>query len=110
MPTLRLELPIRPSDAEIASLRADLAPCAASAYELPSQSMDLREIALAVSFASDALQGVDVLVHWLKAWLPRAPGSNQARIRLSDGRTLELEATADPDAFVETLRAALIKM
>jgi len=110
MPTLRLELPIRPSEAEIEALRADLAPCAGDVYELPSQSMEPGEIILAVSFLSDALQGADVLVHWLSARLPRAPGRNQARIRLSDGRTLKLEATTDPDAFVKTLRAALKKM
>lgn len=101
MPTLRLELPVRLSSAEIEALQADLEPYG-YVDELPPTRYDLQSVMLGISVVSDVLQGVDVLGNWLQ----RTPRANQAVIRLADGRSFRLEAT-DPDAFRKALKAAL---
>ena len=101
MPTFRLDLPVRPSEAEIAALRAELEPYG-EVVELPPVSFGLREVILGISFLSDVLQGADVLANWLG----RTPRANKAVIRFSDGRVIRYQDT-DPEVFRKTLRAAL---
>lgn len=101
MTTLRLELDVRPSAADVARLRADLAPYAS--LNDAAESLDLAAAAFFVSFFADALQGVDVLLAWIKGLRARNPQMHTASLRLADGRTFEVQTT-DEDA----LRAALL--
>jgi hypothetical protein len=52
------------------------------------------------------LQGAEVLANWLQ----RTPRGNRAVIRLADGRTLSMETSGDPDAFLKALKGALKQM
>ena len=54
MPTLRLELPVRPSHVEVEALQADLEPYG-DVYEMPPVSYDVQGIALAVSLLFEAI-------------------------------------------------------
>ncbi|MEW6240832.1 MAG: hypothetical protein AB1564_08505 [Chloroflexota bacterium] len=106
MPEIMLKIPAQVDPSQIETLRAELKSYA-EVQTSPAQSFDFASTALvvasAVAFSANALQVADILADWLK----RAPKGNQAEIRLSDGRTLKMEANADPDEFVEQLRAAL---
>lgn len=75
MPTLRLELPADMSKAAIDALQTELEPHG-DAYELPSPGLDLMTVILGISFVSDVLQEVDVLVNWLQL----TPQANKAVI------------------------------
>jgi hypothetical protein len=101
MATFRLELDTRPAGADLARLRADLAPYAS--VNDAAESLDLAAAAFFVSFFADALQGVDVLLAWLKGLRARSPQMHTATLRLADGRSFKVETT-DEDA----LRAALL--
>ena len=103
MPTLRLELDTRPTETDVARLHDDLAPYAD--VERAAESYDFTGLATAaffVSFFSDAIQGVDVLLTWIKTLRDRNPRMHTATIRLADGRHFEVKATNEDD-----LRAAL---
>ncbi|MFZ5904718.1 MAG: hypothetical protein ACOYZ8_14320 [Chloroflexota bacterium] len=106
MPEIMLKIPAQVNPSQIETLRAELRPYA-DVQQPPAQSFDFASTALVVAstvaFSANFLQIADILAGWLK----RAPKGNQAEIRLSDGRTLKMEANADPDEFVEQLRAAL---
>ncbi|HFD38511.1 MAG TPA: hypothetical protein ENJ31_01490 [Anaerolineae bacterium] len=102
MPTFRVELPNRPSRADLEALQTALAPYG-YVDQLPPAKYDFQSVSLIISFASDMLQGADVLVHWLR----RVPRGNQAVIRLADGRSLKMESSHDPDAFLKALKSAL---
>ena len=105
MPTFRLDLPTRPSEAEIAALQAELEPYG-EVVEPPPVSYGLGEGLLILSFAADMVQGIDILIPWLKAWLARTPRAHEAMIRLSDGRTFEVKTTNER-ALRQALKAAL---
>ena len=102
MTEIMLNIPARPSSAQIADLQAELKPYA-EVYEPPTESYDFTSAALIVAFSANALQVADILRNWLK----RTPRGNQAEIRLSDGRTFKMEANTDPDEFVKQLKAVL---
>jgi len=106
MPELMLKIPTQLASSQVEDLKAELKPYA-DVQQPPAQSFDFASTALVVAstvaFSANALQVADILADWLK----RAPKGNQAEIRLSDGRTLKIEANADPDDFVKQLRAAL---
>jgi hypothetical protein len=101
MPTFHLQVPARVTKADIEALQAGLEPYG-EVYEVPSPSLDLEWIALALSLVFEAVQAADVLANWLQ----RTPGANRAVIRFADGRTIRLEDT-DPEAFRKALRSAL---
>ena len=105
MPSFLIDLPVRPSEAEIEELQAELASLA-KITEPPAQQFSFGGMALIVEFGANALQVVDILANWLR----RRPRGNQATIRLADGRTLKMEANTDPDDFVKQLKAALKNM
>jgi len=108
MTMLRVELPVRPSGADLAALQAEMA-----AYghvdELPPVSYDFQSFALGVSFVSDALQAIDVLVNWLSARIQSTPRVHQAVIRLSDGSRFELKSDNE-ETFRAALKAAIEKL
>jgi hypothetical protein len=81
MPTLRVELPARVSQAEVEALRGDLAPFG-SVDELPSASYDPAAIMLGISFVSDILQGAEVLANWFQ----RTPPGQEAICRTMLGQ------------------------
>ncbi len=104
MPELMVNLPVRPTEGEIAGLKSALF-SVARMQELPAKSFSLDPAGLAfiVGFSADALQVADILFNWLKS-LRRC---NSASVRLSDGRLFKLESTSDPQQFIAQLRAAL---
>ena len=105
MPQLTVTLPVLPSSSELAALQRELG-AMAQVYESNHESYSFDQAAFIVSFGANALQIADILGNWLK----RAPRGNQAVIRLSDGRTLKMEAHTDPEDFVKQLKAALKKI
>jgi hypothetical protein len=105
MPEIVITLPTGPTTVELESLRREIGP-QAQVYELTAEHYSFDQVAFGISLGANALQVVDILANWLK----RTPRGNQAVIRLSDGRTLKMEADADPDDFVKQLKAALKKM
>jgi len=106
MPEIMLKIPAQVGSSQIETLRAELRPYA-EVQQSPAQSFDFASTALvvasAVAFSANALQVADILAGWLR----RTPKGNLAEIRLSDGRTLKMEANTDPEDFVKQLRAAL---
>ncbi len=107
MPTIRLELDTRPTETELARLHADLAPYAS--VNSAAESRDFTGLATAaffVAFFSDAVQGVDVLIGWIKGLFLRTPRMHTATIRLADGRSFKVETT-DEAALRAALQAAL---
>lgn len=101
MPSFHLELP-RPIPArQVDDLRRDLAPYG-DAQEAPATTFNFETVALVISLTANVLQGIDVLVNWLKA----QPRGNQAVIRLADGRTIRIEASG-MDAFRSMLQNAV---
>jgi len=101
MPNLHLEISAQVPATAIKALQTGFKPHG-TVYEEPALSRDPLSVILGISFVSDVLQGVDVLVNWLQA----TPRANKAVIRFSDGRTLRLQDT-DPEAFRRALKAAL---
>jgi hypothetical protein len=81
MPTLRVELPARVSQAEVEALRGDLAPYG-YVDELPPASYDPAAIMLGISFVSDVLQGAEVLTNWFQ----RSPPGQGAMLPTMLGR------------------------
>ena len=102
MPEFRLKIPVQIASSQIEWLQTELKPYA-EVHKQASASFDFTTVALIVAFSANALQIADILADWLK----RTPKGNQAEIRLSDGRTLKMEANTDPDDFVKQLKAAL---
>ena len=105
MPEIIITLPEGATSVALESLRREIGP-QAQVYELTAERYSFDQVAFGISLGANALQVVDILVNWLK----RTPRGNQAEIRLSDGRTLKMEANADPDDFVKQLKAALKKL
>lgn len=101
MTEIMLKIPAQIGSSQIESLQAELEPYAE--VRQPPQSFDFTTVALIVAFSANALQIADILAGWIK----RTPKGNQAEIRLSDGRTLKMEANTDPEDFVKQLKAAL---
>jgi hypothetical protein len=108
MPTLHVELPNRPSPADLEALQADLEPFGAVS-EVPPVALGAAEIALAVSLFFEAAQGIDVLIRWLETWLDTHPKAYQATIRLPNGESFILKADNE-EAFRAALRAAVRKL
>lgn len=107
MPTLRLELDTRPTETDMERLRDDLAPYAGVQDAAQNYGLEgFATAALFVSFFSDTLQGVDVLLTWIKGLRARNPQMHTATIRLADGRHFKVEAT-DEDALRAALKAVL---
>lgn len=102
MPEILLKIPAQLSSNQVEKLRAELSPHA-EVYQPPTKSFDFASVALIVAFSANALQIADILAGWLK----RTPKGNQAEIRLSNGRTLKMEANTTPEDFVKQLKAAL---
>jgi hypothetical protein len=102
MNEIMLNIPVRPSASQMEELQSALKPYA-RVYEPPAKSFDFTGLALIVGFSANALQIVDILGNWLR----KTPRGNQAEIRLSDGRTFKMEASTDPDEFMQQLKAAL---
>ena len=102
MNEIMLNIPVRPSTSQIEGLQSELKPYA-RVYEPPSRSFDFTGLALIVGFSANALQIADILGNWLR----RMPPGNHAEIKLSDGRTFQMESNTDPDEFVKQLKAAL---
>jgi ferric-dicitrate binding protein FerR (iron transport regulator) len=102
MPEIMLKIPAELTSSHVEDLQAELKPYA-KVQRQATASFDFATVALIVAFSANALQIADILASWLK----RTPKGNQAEIRLSDGRTLKMEANTDPDDFVKQLKAAL---
>ncbi|MEW5938014.1 MAG: hypothetical protein AB1750_00010 [Chloroflexota bacterium] len=101
MAEFMLKIPAQLSS-QVEDLKAELEPHA-EVRHLLQESFDFTTVALIVAFSANALQIADILAGWLK----RTPKGNQVEIRLSDGRTLKMEANTNPDDFVKQLKAAL---
>jgi hypothetical protein len=105
MPQLRVELPARLSRMDLEALQAELDPFG-NVEECPPVSFGAAEVALAVSLFFEAVQGIDVLIRWLEAWLDHTPRAYEATIRLPDGRDFVLR-TDNKKAFRKALKAAI---
>ncbi len=99
MPFITVNFNKRISDEAIRSLQNELGTLAeVQEAGQQSYSLDFAAVALLVGFSANALQVADILNNWIKQRVPRG---NEAVIRLSDGRTLELKANSDPDSFLK---------
>ncbi len=108
MTMLRVELPARPSGADLEALQADLKSFG-NVEECPPVSFNAEGVALAVSLFFEAVQGLDVLVRWLKNWLNIHPQAHEATIRLPNGESLVLKSDNEA-AFRAALKAAIEKL
>ncbi len=105
MPYLTLKLSKRPAASEIALLQQELG-ALAEVREASAESFDLdllTPFVLMIGFSANLIQIVDIL----KAWFPPTAKGNRVAIRLSDGREFRMEATTDPEVFIQQVRAAL---
>jgi len=103
MSSIRIEISSQLPSSDIDALQQELKSLAT--VEKPqSQNFDFGAMVLVVSFVAGGIQTADILVKWLKNIKPRG---NQILLRLSDGRTLSMEANTDPEHFLRQLKAAL---
>ncbi|MEW5941694.1 MAG: hypothetical protein AB1750_18685, partial [Chloroflexota bacterium] len=94
-----MKIPAQLGASQVEDLKAELKPYA-EVEKMAAASFDFTSVTLIVAFSANALQIADILAGWLK----RTPKGNQAEIRLSDGRTLKMEANTDPEDLVALFR------